>query len=166
MSSKFVVNGQTYNSLEEMPPAVRASFEAMGKLGNLFADNNQNGVPDIIENAMGARTTVITSPTIIYEGKAYNNIEELPPEARAKYDQAMNKLADNSQNGVPDVLEGALQQIKASVTTNMNVVPAGAAARPASGQGLGPIIVLGTIAIVLAVTVGILLMLLLARGLF
>jgi len=41
------------------------------------------------------------------DGKTYNSIEDLPPEARARYETAMGAL-DKNQNGMPDFLEGMI----------------------------------------------------------
>lgn len=46
MSAKYNVNGQSYDSLEEMPPDVRHAYEqAMSLLG----DEDKDGIPDILE---------------------------------------------------------------------------------------------------------------------
>jgi hypothetical protein len=158
MSNQYIVNGKTYNSLDEMPPDVRATYEAMG---NLFADKNQNGVPDILEGTMNAGITVISTPTIIYEGKTYTNVNDLPPEARAKYDAALAKLADNNQNGVPNALAHATTgQTPIVVSTAIRTANPSASAPAASGQNIGPIIVLSIVALALAIIVAILLWLL------
>jgi hypothetical protein len=45
---KFVVDGQTYDSLDSLPPQARAKYEqAMGTI-----DRNQNGMPDFLEGMM------------------------------------------------------------------------------------------------------------------
>lgn len=160
MSSQFIINGKAYDSVDEMPPDVRASYEAMQ---NLFADGNQNGIPDVMEGVMQTGGTVMQAPTIVYEGKTYTNVNDLPPEARAKYEQAIANLADRNQNGIPDVLEGAAVAGPATVSTVTNVSPARTVPNE-QGQGLGPIIVLAIIAIGLAVIVAILLFLLLSRA--
>jgi hypothetical protein len=49
---KVVVNGKEYNSLEDLPPDVRAKYaKAMGAL-----DANHNGIPDFVESIMGGST--------------------------------------------------------------------------------------------------------------
>lgn len=58
MQRQITVNGITYNSPDEMPPDVRAQYEAMG---NLLADKNQNGVPGVLENADAAAPVVVAS---------------------------------------------------------------------------------------------------------
>jgi hypothetical protein len=39
--------------------------------------------------------------TILFNGKSYNRVEDMPPEARQAYEQAMGPLADNNQDGLP-----------------------------------------------------------------
>ncbi len=46
---KYVVNDQEFNSIEEMPPAIR----------KIFDDQNNNGMPDIFE-AVKPKTTIST----------------------------------------------------------------------------------------------------------
>jgi hypothetical protein len=125
----IVIDGKTYNSVEEMPPDVRQKYEAaMRALGdangnripdafenvNILADKDKNGVPDIVENLVAGQA-VVNSMKIIVDGKEFNSLEGLPPEVRAKYEAAMSKL-DANKNGIPDFLEGMLN------TTNQNPV--------------------------------------------
>jgi len=116
----IVIDGKTYNSVDEMPEDVRRNYEsAMSQLGdkdkngvpdvfeNLtnLADQNKNGMPDSIE---GMISNVISSTTkVIANGKEYNSLDELPPDIRAKYEQAMGSL-DTNRNGMPDLLEGMI----------------------------------------------------------
>ena len=44
--------------------------------------------------------------TIFFNGKSYNSLEEMPPEARLAYEQIANMLVDKNGNGIPDFLEG------------------------------------------------------------
>ena len=50
---------------------------------------------------------MVNSMKIIVDGKEFNGIENLPPEARARYEAAMGKL-DANQNGIPDFVEGMI----------------------------------------------------------
>ena len=43
---------------------------------------------------------------IIFNGKDYSSLDEMPPEARQAYEQMMNVLADRNQDGMPDLFEG------------------------------------------------------------
>ncbi|HET9905340.1 MAG TPA: hypothetical protein VFQ23_01830, partial [Anaerolineales bacterium] len=119
MSSKLIViDGKTYNSVDEMPEDVRRNYEsAMRQLGdsdrdglpdlleNLTnpTDQNKNGMPDAIENMV---SNVFSSTTrVVVNGAEYNSLDDLPPEVRAQYEQAMGSF-DANKNGVPDFLEG------------------------------------------------------------
>ena len=55
-----------------------------------------------------AGDAVVNSMKIIVDGKEFNGIENLPPEARAKYEAGMGKL-DANQNGIPDFVEGMIK---------------------------------------------------------
>jgi hypothetical protein len=48
------------------------------------------------------------SAHIIFNGKTYNSIDDMPPEARQAYEKALALLADQDANGVPDFLDGLL----------------------------------------------------------
>src|ERR1041384_7011925 len=94
----IVIDGKTYNSVEEMPPDIRQKYEqAIQSLGdangnhipdlfenrNILDDKNENGVPDIVENLVAGQA-VVNNMKIIVDGKEFNSLEGLPPEARAK----------------------------------------------------------------------------------
>ncbi len=128
----IVIDGKTYHSAEEMPPDIRQKYEeVMRSLGdtngnrvpdlfesvlsqpaNVLADKNQNGIPDIVENLVAGRAAV-DRMKIIVDGKEFNGLEGLPPEARAKYKAAMGKL-DANKNGIPDFVEGMLNNANQS----------------------------------------------------
>ena len=125
----IVIDGKTYNSVEEMPPDIRKKYEqAMQSLGdannnqipdafetmNIFADKDKDGAPDVLEN-ITAGHHVVNSMKIIVDGKEFDGLEHLPPEARARYQEAMGKL-DANRNGIPDFVEGMMN------TTNQNVM--------------------------------------------
>ena len=134
----IVIVGKAYHSVEEMPPDIRQEYEAaMRSLGdandnripdafenmNILADQNKNGLPDVVENLVAGQT-VVNSMKIIVDGKEFNNLEGLPPEARAKYQAAMNKL-DANRNGIPAFVEGMItntnQDQATSATTGFGV---------------------------------------------
>src|SRR4051794_22561631 len=160
INTTITFNGKTYNSLDEMPPDVRAQYAT---ISGILADKYQNGVPDIMENIMSASTVMQTS-TIIYDGKTYNNVNDLPPEARSKYEAAMGKLADENHDGVPDVIENAVKNAPMVMTTNFTTGTPKVVMPTTTTINLGPIIVLAIVAIGLALVVGLLLVLLLTKG--
>ena len=80
----ITINGQTYNSVEDMPPKVREQYDrAMAML----PDENHNGVPDILEQpAAGKEGAVVShitqSSKFIINGQEYNSLEDVPPQFR------------------------------------------------------------------------------------
>ena len=42
---------------------------------------------------------------IIFNGKTYANVEDMPEEVRQAYQQALAQFADADKNGIPDILE-------------------------------------------------------------
>ena len=119
-AGKIVIDGKTYNSVDEMPDDVRRAYEeAMRAVGsthaktvnplraqnNIFADANNNGTPDIMENSQVIHLS--GGMNLVVDGKSYHSVDELPPDARARYEQAMQSM-DNNRNGLPDFLEGMM----------------------------------------------------------
>jgi hypothetical protein len=114
---RIVIDGTSYNSVSEMPLDVRRQYEqamrtvrsgdtnaepnTTDNLTNLFADKNNDGIPDLIENIPAIN--VFGGTKFVVDGVEYNSVADLPPEARAKYEQAVSAL-DKNQNGVPDFL--------------------------------------------------------------
>ena len=125
---RIVIDGKTYASVDEMPPDVRQKYEeamrALKDAGgnlipnafenmNLLADKDRDGMPDILEGL--ASTSVVSSAMkIVVDGKEYDRVEDLPPDARARYEQAMGKL-DANRNGVPDFMEGMMGASKPAI---------------------------------------------------
>jgi hypothetical protein len=103
MNPKLIVNGKTYNSVDEMPEDVRKQYE---QAMNSLKDEDKNQIPDAFEN-ISSKNVVSSSMKIIVNGKEFNGLEDLPPDVRARYEQAMGKL-DANQNGMPDFLEGMI----------------------------------------------------------
>jgi hypothetical protein len=125
----IVIDGKTYNSVDDMPPDTRQKYEqAMRSLGgvntnqildavetpNIFADQDKDGIPDVLKNIAASQATMNTMK-IIVDGKEFDGLANLPPEARAKYEEAMGKL-DANRNGIPDFVEGMIN------TTSQNVM--------------------------------------------
>ena len=116
-TNRIVIDGKAYNSVDEMPENVRRNYEdAMRNfsvpptnaanpaqmLSNIFADTDNNGVPDIMEKHV---VNLPGGTTFVVNGQTFNKLEDLPPEARARYEQAMGKM-DKNHNGMPDFIEG------------------------------------------------------------
>lgn len=61
-------------------------------------------------------------PTIVFNGKTYDSIEDMPAYERLAYEQVSQILVDKDGNGIPDLLEGDLvQNVLAARSTGMQV---------------------------------------------
>ena len=108
------INGKTYTSPDEMPPELRETYL---KTLEILHDADGNGIPDFLEgkplkdvNGGPVNVNVRSSSNIVVGNKVYTSLDELPPEARLKYAQAVTRLgpilSDADGNGIPDILEG------------------------------------------------------------
>jgi hypothetical protein len=152
----IIFNGQTYNSVDDMPPDAREAYnEALGVL----ADKNKDGKPDVFESPAGRMPNMMgSSTTWTVNGQAMQGLEDLPPETRQQIEQAMRAM-DADGNGVPDFLERmpllaqmlpaesrqALQQMMATYRTgaplagqSMLGTPAMSVGAPAPSQSMPP----------------------------
>ena len=60
--------------------------------------------------------------TIIFNGKSYNSLEEMPANEKMAYEQMMNIFVDADGNGIPDFLEGDMvKNVMTAVTSNISV---------------------------------------------
>ena len=116
---RIVIDGMTYNSVDEMPEEIRQKY--LAAMRNL--DKNNDGTPDMLENMdalfgdkdkdgmpdslAGLVANVVKATRIVADGKEYNSLDELPPEVRAKLSQPMGKF-DANQNGIPDFMENGV----------------------------------------------------------
>ncbi len=88
--AQIAFNGKTYNSLEEMPVAER---EAYKHIMTIFKDDNKNGVPDMFEGDFMKNMWSFGNTSIMMSGGGQSyTLQDMPPEVRAKYEQAMTKL--------------------------------------------------------------------------
>lgn len=84
-------NGKTYNDIAEMPATERQAYEQMM---DMFMDKNGNGIPDFLEGDMVKNVMSVYSSQMDVNGKAYNSLDDLPPELRASVDSAFKMLAN------------------------------------------------------------------------
>jgi hypothetical protein len=126
---KILFNGKTYDSVDDLPPESRAAYQ---KALEFLHDTDKNGVPDFLEgkpmaeiNNVPLTVDVQTGTNFIVGDKVYTNLDELPPEARLKYDQAVAKLgplmSDADGNGIPDIFEG--KKVKPAAVNQMAEPP-------------------------------------------
>lgn len=83
---RFEVNGQTYQSLDEVPQPYRDS------IASLMADRDGNGVPDIVE-AGGTTHHVVHQSSESYDidGVHYASIDEIPEPQRTAVRDALGR---------------------------------------------------------------------------
>lgn len=175
--SEIVFQGKSYKNADQMPPDIRRLYD---QVMGVLTDNDRNGVPDILEGMHGAmdvnvQATPVTfsSTQFIVDGKVYSSVNDLPPDARQKYEQAMAKagqvMGDTNRNGVPDLLEDAFA---ARSTPQMpQASPASAPISPSPQISPSPAISEESTSpnwtlLLAGILIGILLMALLALGLF
>lgn len=107
MTTKIVIGGREYKSREELPAALREHFD---RALSLLADKDGNGVPDILEGAAdtpklapGVPPVAVYSHRIVFNGREYGSLEELPADVRRQIsDQVATTLARaNPLEGLP-----------------------------------------------------------------
>ena len=87
----IIFNGKTYNSVEEMPALERQAFE---QLSSMFVDKNGNGIPDFLEGDLASNIITAVTSNATINGKAYNNINELPDNMREQLQGAFERLSE------------------------------------------------------------------------
>jgi hypothetical protein len=141
MSPNIIFNGKAYDSVDEMPPDHRRAYES---IMGVMADKNRNGMPDILEGLPAAGTQMASSMQIFFEGKMYSGLIDLPPEARARYDQAMGKL-DRDKDGVIDFMQGAGTMTAVTGTGVPQTSPPPRSPSPAEGSPDRRLVVVGVV---------------------
>ncbi len=141
MNAKFkriVIDGKTYQSIDDMPPDIRQKYE---RAMRALAGKKDNQIPDSLETLQAfadpdtsdaldmpgeivTSSTVINNMKIIVDGKEFNRLEDLPLEVRARYEKAMAKL-DANGNGIPDFVEGLSNTTNqtTNISTNLEMEP-------------------------------------------
>ncbi len=105
MSVKIVFNGTEYDGVEAMPPDVRRAYEAalesLGKAGgetlaSLLKDGSGGGA-----GGAGGASIKATFREIVVNGKKYGSPDEMPPDIRRSYEEAMASLAPDEGAAPP-----------------------------------------------------------------
>jgi hypothetical protein len=131
MSETIYYNGKKYDSVAEMPASVRQNYE---KISRLFADANQDGIPDIVQpgGLSGLKDTFnmikelsqigqtegmrqeqfslirVTDTGIQVNGRSYNSVEEMPAQIRKEY----HRIINNAQEGQVDIFDEPWREIE------------------------------------------------------
>jgi hypothetical protein len=125
--AKISFNGKEYDSPEAMPAEVRQLYQMAI---DMLADKNQDGIPDVFSGMAGGASVVqMNTSQFVVDGKAYASLDELPADARQRYEQAFGQF-DANRNGIPDMLEGNPFGIAQPAPAT--------AAQPTAAQDAGP----------------------------
>ncbi len=110
----ITINGKVYANPDDVPVEL---WSAYLKALEVVHDTDGNGIPDFLEGKTAKQsgglpvTMEVEADTRFVVGdNVFARLDELPPEARMKYDQAMKLVAkilpDSNSDGIPDLLEG------------------------------------------------------------
>lgn len=61
-------------------------------------------------------------PTIHFNGKMYNSLEEMPEQERQAYEQLTGMFIDKNGNGIPDFLEGDIVKNISNIYTTASTI--------------------------------------------
>ena len=88
VSLKIVFNGKEYDSVDAMPPDVRKEYEVA--LETLRKSGGEE-ILSVLQRDMGVTGAHIkaTFREIVVNGKTYDSVDAMPPDARRTYEQAM-----------------------------------------------------------------------------
>lgn len=158
--ARITFNGQEYDSPDAMPPDVRRLYDLMS---GMLADKDGDGMPDMFEGVDGNNASITTQTTqFVVDGKVYTNLDDLPPEARRRYEQTMRRF-DADGDGVPDILasvsSGAAPAAPAALTSpptsqppHVTVIGEGSGLSPAWLAAIFLILLLGAAVVYLLFT--------------
>ena len=93
--NKITINGQQYDSPEAMPPDVRRLYEeAMRTLGPSLASGQSGGSTQVFTGQTGRiGASVVVNKVITVNNRTYGSVDELPPDVRQLYEDALKGSA-------------------------------------------------------------------------
>ena len=107
MSVKIVFNGKEYDGVDAMPPDVRKAYETLlqnlGKAGD-------GALVSLLKQGLGTSIKA-TFWEIVVNGKKYGSLDEMPPEIRRTYEEAMAGL-DPDRAETPSGMAPSRQQVQ------------------------------------------------------
>jgi len=90
-SNRITINGQQYDNPESMPPDVRRIYEqAMRMAGTSLAGAQSDGKTSVFTSHVGhIGASAVVNQIITVNNRTYGSIDELPPDVRQFYDDAL-----------------------------------------------------------------------------
>ena len=104
VSLKIVFNGAEYDSVEAMPPDVRAQYEkVLESLKQTGGDEVLSALQRVSSGSGGSLSGTIktTYKEIVVNGKKYGSVGEMPPDVRRLYEQALGRAGVGTLPGRP-----------------------------------------------------------------
>lgn len=106
---KYVVNGKTYRSIEEMPPNIQ----------KIFKDTDRDGIPDIIEDIRDKDSSV----SIEINGKKYKSWDEVPQEFQ-KYRKLRDDVSRTNETKQVNALRSGNSTVLSSLLVKILIIAA------------------------------------------
>jgi hypothetical protein len=93
VSLKIVFNGAEYDSVEAMPPDVRAQYnEVLESLKKTGGDEVLSALQRVSSGTAGLSETIMTTHReIVVNGRKYGSVGEMPPDVRRLYEKALGQ---------------------------------------------------------------------------
>ena len=143
-------NGKTYASVEEMPPEERKAYEAAMRL---LAESDKKGLWELMKAARKAggvhHEVTIRAMKIVVNGREYTSVEEMSPEDRSLYEQAMTNLEGSAEEGQEAPAVGVPSATEPGVSGPLEAAPSVMKEEPL--LGLAPIVAVVLFLLALAV---------------
>lgn len=122
---RIVIDGKTYDSVADMPEEVRRRYEEALRT---LRDRDENRVPDVLETHPDI-SRAAGGIKVVVDGQEIYSLDDLPPEKRAKFDQAIHAL-DDYRNGILDFIEGGMNIQQTPRPAARGSTPAGHVSTP------------------------------------
>jgi len=99
MSQKIVFNGQEYDGVDAMPPAVRRQYEDVMRL---VRGEDRAKLESLVEPGSQSKVIKVTTNVrtrIVVNGKEYHSVDEMPAQVRAAYERALAQAEGGTSSG-------------------------------------------------------------------
>jgi len=106
--AKITVNGVTYDSVEAMPPEVKRIYEQTMANFPELADRDGDGIPDMVQG-QGVSVRSVVRKKFIVNGTTYDDVKDLPAEARQAYETALRASSIGSPTVQKDEIKLSFQ---------------------------------------------------------
>ena len=136
--NKITINGQQYDSPEAMPPDVRRLYEeAMRTLGPSLASGQSGGSTQAFTGQTGRiGASVVVNRIITVNNRTYGSVDELPPEVRQLYDDAIKGAAPHPKTSLHVSVNMTGPQVKTLDASSTPTTPIPFPIEPSSNSGL------------------------------